>query len=66
MNQKLRAVHGIQVPPNLVNAVMSNIDTEGLEARSLYKKARKRNLLQAMLPSLLSLDSHDNMYSYHN
>ena len=68
MNQKLRTVHGIQVPRHLVHAVMSEIDPEDLEARSLDKKARKKKkpFTSDGPYSVLSLDGHDKMYGYQN
>ena len=49
MQQKIRQVHDLQVPRDLVHAVMFDIDLEGLEERtSGVKKKKGQVTLQAV------------------
>ena len=45
MNQKLRTEHNVQVPRHLVYNVMAELDPEGLEARNLQQKKKKKGSL---------------------
>ena len=68
MNLKLRTEHGIQVPRHLVHNVMKELDPDGLEDRSLKKKAkrRKKPFVSDGPLWLLSLDGHDKLCGYQN
>ena len=49
MQQKIRQVHDLQVPRDLVHAVMFDIDLEGLEERTPGAKKNKGQVtLQAV------------------
>ena len=68
MNAKLRTIHDIKVPRNLVYTVMQDIDPAGLEKRSLDKKKKKKKVaFESEGPLfLISLDGHDKLCGYQN
>ena len=41
MQKKIRQVHQLDVPPDLVHAVMYDLDLEGLENQRVFAKKRK-------------------------
>lgn len=68
LNQKLRLCHDVKVPRDLVYAVLSNEDPEGVQARGLDKKKKPRKLPFTSDGSwhVLSLDGHDKLCGYQN
>ena len=68
MNQKLRTEHNVQVPRHLVYNVMAELDPEGLEARNLQqKKKKKKGHFTSEEPLwLFSLDGHNKLCGYQN
>ena len=60
--------YGIQVPRHLVHNVMKELDPDGLEDRSLQKKAKKKKkpFVSDGPLWLLSLDGHDKLCGYQN
>ena len=41
MNKKIREIKGLQVPRNLVYAVMTKVDPEGLQERGSVKEMKR-------------------------
>ena len=41
MNKKIREIKGLQVPRNLVYAVMTKVDPEGLEERGSVEETKR-------------------------
>jgi hypothetical protein len=68
LNQKLRTVHNVKVPRHLVHHVLAELDPDGLEARSLQKKAKKPKVAFISNGPLwvVSLDGHDKLCGYQN
>ena len=68
MNQKLRTEHNVHVPRHLVYNVMAELDPEGLEARNLQqKKKKKKGHFTSEGPLwVVSLDGHDKLCGYQN
>ncbi len=68
MQKKIRQVHDIRVPRDLVHAVMYDIDPEGLEQRipGLKRKKRKGHFTTRGPNWVLSLDGHDKLMGYQN
>ena len=68
MNHKLRTEHNVQVPRHLVYNVMAELDPEGLEARNLQqKKKKKKGYFTSEGPLwVVSLDGHDKLCGYQN
>lgn len=68
LNQKLRTQHNIKVPRHLVYNVLTDMDPEGLEARGVNKKIKKRKVpFSSEGPLwLVSLDGHDKLCGYQN
>ena len=68
MNQKLRTEHNVQVPRHLVYNMMAELDPEGLEARNLQqKKKKKKGHFTSEGPlRVVSLDGHGKLCRYQN
>ena len=68
MHHKLRTHHGIRVPRHLVHSMMADLDPDGLDARNLQKRPkRKKKPFESDGPlSLVSLDGHDKLCGYQN
>ena len=67
MHKKIRQEHGLNVPRDLVHAVMYDLDPEGLEARAVGAKSRKRRKPKGCFSSkgpnwVHSLDGHDKLW----
>ncbi len=59
MQNKIRQVHGLNVPHDLVYAVMYGIDAEGLEARCPDKRSARRKGTLSQNVSIGSIPSMD-------
>ena len=68
MHHKLRIQHGIMVPRHLVHSMMADLDPDGLDARNVHKRLRrKKKPFESDGPlSLVSLDGHDKLCGYQN
>ena len=68
MHHKLRTQDGIKVPRHLVHNMMADLDPDGLDARNLQKRLkRKKKPFESDCPhSLVSLDGHDKLCGYQN
>ena len=68
MQKKLRQVHMLNVPRELVHNVMYELDPEGLEGRRLGKKEKKKKgKFVSKGPDMVhSLDRHDKLMGYQN
>jgi hypothetical protein len=68
MQNKIRQVHGLNVPRDLVYAVMYDIDAEGLEARCPDKKKckKKGHFVTEGVNWVHSLDGHDKLMGFQN
>ena len=68
MHQKLRQEHELNVPRDLVHAVMQEVDPEGLEERCVGtgKKKRKGTYSTKGTNWVHSLDGHDKLMGYQN
>ena len=66
-HKKLRQVHNLNVPRNLVYAVMYNVDPDALAERApQYKKKAKDNFISQGPNWVHSLDGHDKLMGYQN
>jgi len=68
MQKKVRQVHNLNVPRNLVHAVMYDIDPDGLEARAVGTKRHKpKGHFTTKGPNFVhSVDGHDKLMGYQN
>jgi hypothetical protein len=68
MQKKARQEHNLNVPRNLVYAVMCDLDPEGLEARAVGgKKKRTKGHFTTKGPNFVhSVDGHDKLMGYQN
>ena len=68
MQKKIRQEHELNVPRDLVHAVMYDLDPEGLEARSVGAKKRKpKGHFTTKGPNFVhSVDGHDKLMGYQN
>ena len=68
MQKKLRQEHNLKVPRDLVYAVMSDVDPDGLEARAIgnAKKKKKGKFTTKGANWVHSLDGHDKLMGYQN
>ena len=68
MQKKIRQEHELNVPRDLVHAVMYDLDPEGLEARSVGEKKRKpKGHFTTKGPNFVhSVDGHDKLMGYQN
>jgi hypothetical protein len=69
MHQKLRQEHELNVPRDLVQAVMQEVDPEGLEERCVVgtgKKKMKGTYSTKGTNWVHSLDGHDKLMGYQN
>ena len=68
MAHKVRTEHKLNVPRHLVYTVMSELDPEGLEERSVNKKLKKKKIpFRSDGPNWLhSLDGHDKLMGFQN
>lgn len=68
LNHKLRTEHNIKVPRHLVYDMLTEMDPEGLEGRSVEKKTRKKKQpFESDGPLwVVSLDGHDKLCGYQN
>lgn len=68
LNLKLRTEHNIKVPRHLVYNVLTDVDPEGLQARAVDKKVKKKKVpfISAGPLWLASLDGHDKLCGYQN
>jgi len=65
---KVRQVHGLRVPRDLVYAAMTNVDHEALKKRRpcLKRKKRDKKFISIGVNSFFSIDGHDKLMSYQN
>ena len=63
MHQKLKHTRGMNVPRDLVYAVMTDLDWDAMQERAPpFKKKRKKEKFKSVGPNwLFSLDGHDNL-----
>ena len=69
MHHKVRHDHDLNVPRDLVHAVMYDLDPKGLEARGPVgkKKTKTKGSFTTKGPNWVhSLDGHDKLMGYHN
>lgn len=68
MHKKIRQVHQLDVPRDLVHAVMYELDPEGLENRAVGTKKRKPKVhFTTKGPNFVhSVDGHDKLMGYQN
>jgi hypothetical protein len=68
MHKKVRQEHGLNVPRDLVHAVMYEIDPEGLESRAVGPKRKKaKGCFSSKGPNWVhSVDGHDKLMGYQN
>ena len=69
MTKKLRMVHNIQVPRDLVNAVMYDLDADALEERQPCTSKGKRKRGQFVTHGVnwtWSLEGHDKLMGFQN
>ena len=68
MQKKLRQEHDLNVPRDLVHAVMYDLDPDGLEARKLdVKKKKPKGHFSSKGPNFVhSVDGHDKLMGYQN
>ena len=68
MQKKIRQEHELNVPRDLVHAVMYDLDPEGLEARGVGAKKRKpKGHFTTKGPNFVhSVDGHDKLMGYQN
>lgn len=69
MHKKIRQEHGLNVPRDLVHAVMYDLDPEGLEARAVggAKRKKPKACFSSKGPNWVhSLDGHDKLMGYQN
>ena len=68
MQKKIRQEHELNVPRDLVHAVMYDLDPKGLEARSVGAKKRKpKGHFTTKGPNFVhSVDGHDKLMGYQN
>ena len=68
MQNKLRQVHNLRVPRDLVHAVMFNVNPEALEERApCFKKKKKKGHFTSRGTNWVhSLDGHDKLMGYQN
>ena len=66
MYHKIRQVHGLNVTKDQVYAVMTDVDTEGLENRKpMFKKKKTKIAFSSVgLNWVLSMDGHDKLIGY--
>lgn len=67
MHKKLRQVHGLNVPRDLVHAVMYDVDPEGLEGRCCVGTGRrkKKGCFTTKGPNWVhSLNGHDKLMRF--
>ena len=68
MQKKLRQEHELNVPRDLVYAVMQDVDPQGLQARGGVgcSKQKKKERYTTKGPNFVhSLDKHDKLIGYH-
>ena len=68
MHMKIRQEHSLNVPRDLVHAVMYDLDPEGLEGRAVgAKKKKAKGCFTTKGPNWVhSVDSHDKLMGYQN
>ena len=69
MHRKVRQVHDLNVPRDLVHAAMYDLDPKGLEARGPVgkKKTNPKGSFTTKGPNWVhSLDGHDKLMGYQN
>ena len=68
MHMKLRVEHDLKVPRNLVYNVMRALDKDGIDARSVKKRAKKvkKPFVSGGSDWLYSLDGHDKLMGFQN
>jgi len=68
MQKKVRSEHGLNVPRDLVHAVMQEVDPDGLQARALAMKTKKKKgqFISKGCNFVHSVDGHDKMMGYQN
>ena len=68
MQKKVRQEHGLNVPRDLVHAVMYDLDPEGIEGRAVGAKRKKpKGRFTTKGPNWVhSVDGHDKMMGYQN
>ena len=68
MHVKVRQEHGLNVPRDLVHAVMYELDPEGLESRAVGPRRKKnKGCFSSKGPNWVhSVDKHDKLMGYQN
>ena len=68
MHRKVRQEHGLNVPRDLVHAVMYELDPEGLESRAVGARRKKtKGCFSSKGPNWVhSVDEHDKLMGYQN
>lgn len=68
MTKKLRVVHSIQVPRDMVNAVMYDLDPDALEERQPCNKVKRKRgqFITHGINWTWSLDGHDKLMGFQN
>ena len=68
MHQKLKQMRHLNVPRDLVYAIMTDLDWERMQERAPpYKRKKKKGKFRSIGPNwLLSLDGHDKLMGYKN
>ena len=68
LHNKIRQVYGLNVPRDLVHAVMYNVNPDALEQRApQFKKKKEKGHFTSPGPNFVhSLDGHDKLMGYQN
>ena len=68
MHLKIKNIHGLNVPRDLVYAAMTDVDSAGLEMRQLgHKKKKEKGHFVSVGPNwVTSLDGHDKLMGFQN
>ena len=68
MQKKVRLEHGLNAPRDLVHAVMHDLDPEGLKARALGMKTKKKKgqFISKGANFVHSVDGHDKLMGFQN
>ncbi|XP_028517680.1 uncharacterized protein LOC110248095 [Exaiptasia diaphana] len=70
LHKKIRDVHGLSVPRNLVYTVMQDVNHQGLQNRGGVGKPKRPKRTKAFVSNgpnfTMSLDGHDKMCGYQN
>ena len=67
MHQKIRQIHKLNVPRDLVYDIMSHLDSAGLQERAVGKNQKaKGHFIIGGVNQVHSLDGHDKVMGYQN